>query len=183
MKIYTKTGDKGDTSLAGGTRVSKTDPRVEAYGTVDELISHLGLLRAFNDDHAQNEEIQQVQQCLMNISALLAADEKTSKTLPKLQLSDIQQLENSIDKLEKGLPPLRSFVIPSPPIVSAQCHVARTVCRRAERTAIAASNQFVIDEYIIPYLNRLSDYLFVLARHFSQNAGQSETAWIPNINS
>ncbi|MCL2098407.1 MAG: cob(I)yrinic acid a,c-diamide adenosyltransferase [Bacteroidales bacterium] len=164
MKIYTKTGDKGATSLMGGAWVSKTDPRVEAYGTVDELISHLGLLRAWNNNHAQNEEILQIQQCLMNISALLAADEKTTKVLPKIQLSDIQQLENSIDVMNKDLPPLRSFVIPSPPDVAAQCHVSRTVCRRTERMAIAAGDQFAIAENIIPYLNRLSDYLFVLAR-------------------
>ena len=173
MKVYTKTGDKGTTSLAGGTRVSKADPRVEAYGTVDELISHLGLLRALHTDNAQNEEIFRIQQCLMNISALLAVDEKTIKTLPKIQLFDIQQLESSIDIMEKDLPPLRAFVIASPPTVAAQCHVARTVCRRAERTVITASNQFTIDEHIIPYLNRLSDYLFVLARHVAANVGKS----------
>ena len=164
MRIYTKTGDKGATSLLGGTRVSKTDPRVEAYGTIDELISHLGLIRAFNPDHLQNEEIQEIQQCLMNISALLAADEKTSKVLQKIQQSDIQHLENSIDKMAEELPPLQAFVVPSPPAVSAQCHVARTVCRRAERATIAAGEQFAIDEHIIPYLNRLSDYLFILSR-------------------
>ncbi|MDR0294681.1 MAG: cob(I)yrinic acid a,c-diamide adenosyltransferase [Prevotellaceae bacterium] len=167
MKIYTKTGDKGYTSLAGGMRVSKADPRVEAYGTVDELISHLGLLRALNNNSSQNEEIQQIQQCLMHISALLAADEKTTKILQKIQSLDIQQLEHKIDTIEKGLPPLRAFIIPSPPAVSAQCHVARTVCRRAERAVIVASEQFAIDEYIVPYLNRLSDYLFVLSRQFS----------------
>jgi len=164
MKIYTKTGDKGYTSLAGGTRVSKADPRVEAYGTVDELISHLGLLRAFNNNHSQDEEIEQIQLCLMNISALLAADEQTTKILPKIQQSDIQKLEDSIDEMAKELPPLRAFVVPSPPALSAQCHVARTVCRRAERAVIAAGEQFAIDEHIVPYLNRLSDYLFVMSR-------------------
>jgi len=177
MKIYTKTGDRGTTSLAGGTRVSKTDPRVEAYGTVDELIAHLGLLRAFNHDHPQDEEIRQIQQCLMTISALLSTDEKTKKALPEIKPSDIHQLENSMDMMEKDLPPLRSFVLPSPPALVAQCHVARTVCRRAERTVIAASNQFIIDEHIIPYLNRLSDYLFVLSRQLSHNAGKSEVVW------
>ena len=168
MKIYTKTGDKGYTSLVGGTRVSKADLRVEAYGTVDELISHLGLLRALNNNHSQNEEIQQIQQCLMNISALLAVDEQTTKVLQKIQISDIQQLEGWIDAIEKNLPPLRTFIIPSPPVVSAQCHIARTVCRRAERVVIAASEQFAIDEHIVPYLNRLSDYLFILSRQLSQ---------------
>ena len=177
MKIYTKTGDQGTTSLAGGTRVSKTDLRVEAYGTVDELIAHLGLFRAFSSNDVQNKEIQDIQQCLMSISALLAADEKTTKILPKIQSSAIQQLEDSIDSMEKGLPPLRSFVIASPPATSAQCHVARTVCRRAERAVIAASRQFAIAECIIPYLNRLSDYLFILSRKVSHDAGSSEAVW------
>jgi len=172
MKIYTKTGDRGTTSLAGGMRVSKADLRVEAYGTVDELISHLGLLRALNNNDAQNEEILQIQQCLMTIAALLAVDEKTTKILPGIQTVDIQKLENAIDIMEKSLPPLKAFVVPSPPAVAAQCHVARTVCRRAERMAVAAcrntaSHVLTIDEHIIPYLNRLSDYLFVLARQLS----------------
>jgi len=178
MKLYTKSGDNGTTALVGGTRVSKCDPRVEAYGTVDELISHLGLLRYHLPNKAQQDELLHIQQRLMLLSALLASDGSV-KELPKIQAADIQALENSIDRMEEGLPALCAFVLPGPPTAAAQCHVARCVCRRAERCAIVASQQFAIDECVTQYLNRLSDYLFILSRQITHEAGGTEIVWLP----
>ncbi len=178
MKIYTKTGDKGATALVGGTRVSKTDLRVEAYGTVDELISHIGLLRSYPVNAQQSADLLRIQQDLMVASALLASD-GGPKQLPEIQPEAIKALESAIDDMDTTLPALHAFLLPGPPAAAAQCHVARCVCRRAERTALKAAQQHTINENVITYLNRLSDYLFVLARQLTHTAGVDETCWLP----
>ena len=182
MKIYTKTGDAGTTSLVGGTRVSKTHPRVMAYGDLDELISHLGILRGrcLEIEGCAPEEafLRRIQEDLMQISAHFAADTKQAKLKPldaEMQLP----LEAEIDRLTALLPPLGAFVLPSSPVASSECHVARTVCRRAERSALLIEDLLPGDEAGLKYLNRLSDYLFTLARYLCVASGASEDYWIP----
>ena len=165
MNVYTKKGDSGTTSLIGGTRVAKNDPRVEAYGVVDEVIAHLGVVRTFFTDKATTELLQHIQEALMTLSAHLAND-GSHKNLPPVKQESIELLETSIDRMQEKLPPLQSFVIPGPPPAAAHCHVARTVCRRAERAVVALGANSVAPEIII-YLNRLSDFLFVLSRTIS----------------
>ena len=171
--IYTKTGDHGVTSLVGGSRVSKDDLRVEAYGTVDELNAHLGVLAAMAADlsPAIAEDIKQIQHDLFVIQTLLATpDEQRRNQLPQVDINRVCILENKIDALEAKLPPLQSFVISGGSLPAAQCHVARTVCRRAERRIVSLSQQCEIPAEILPYINRLSDYLFLLSRRFLQLA-------------
>ena len=163
MSIYTKTGDQGATSLIGGTRVAKNHPRVEAYGTVDELNSHIGVVRAYLANETTSALLRQIQETLMTLSAHLAND-GSCKTLPDLSNDSIGLLETSIDHMQEELPPLKSFVIPGPPVASAHCHVARTVCRRAERAVVALGRDATSPQITI-YLNRLSDFLFVLSRY------------------
>ncbi len=178
MKIYTKTGDKGTTALVGGTRVSKADTRVEAYGTVDELISHLALLRSYPLLSSYDTGLEQIQSCLMILSAQLASD-GSPKKLPEIKESDIQSLEVGIDQITKELPLIQSFIIAGPPAAAAQCHIARCICRRAERLAVAVESQHTVNKNITPYLNRLSDYLFVLSRKVTHEAGMPENFWLP----
>ncbi len=177
MKVYTKTGDKGTTALVGGTRVSKAHPRVEAYGTVDELISCLGVVRGYEIGNGLQKELHEIQIQLMNAAALLAADEHTSKKIPAVTQEAVVALENAIDEMDKNLPPLRSFVLPAAPLAAGACHVARSVCRRAERTAVALEHP--APEMVAIYLNRLSDYLFVLSRKLTIDAGYTEETWNP----
>ena len=177
MKVYTKTGDEGLTSLVGGTRVRKNDVRVEAYGTVDELISFIGLLRAQPVTPAQNEALLHIQQCLMIVAAHLAND-GSNKKLPELTDVHIHFLETNIDAMSAGLPPLHAFVLPAPPAVAALCHVARSVCRRAERAALAGKQQTAASANITIYLNRLSDYLFILSRQLTVDANEKEEFWV-----
>ncbi|MDR2937675.1 MAG: cob(I)yrinic acid a,c-diamide adenosyltransferase [Prevotellaceae bacterium] len=173
--IYTKTGDKGTTSLGNGTRVSKAHIRVEAYGTVDELCSHLGLLRAMNVGKPHNETLLNIQKMLMTAAAQLSLCKGFEVTE-----SDVKMLENEIDALQKSLPPLKYFVLPSGNMAAAQCHVARCVCRRAERLTVQLlENQDSAEETLLGLLNRLSDYLFVLSRTICVAAGIDETFWIP----
>lgn len=182
MKIYTKTGDKGQTSLIGGTRVPKHHIRIEAYGTVDELNSYIGLLRDQEiDQHSKNILIE-VQDRLFTIGASLASDPERSKMkIPDLKEEDITLLENEIDKMNDTLPEMRSFVLPGGHTTVSFCHIARTVCRRAERNTIHLSeNEFVAD-LVIKYLNRLSDYLFVLARKLTHQLNATETPWKPRM--
>ena len=175
MKIYTKTGDEGTTSLVGGERVSKASLRVNAYGDVDELISHLGVLRSETDEDLPLKRIQ----CdLMKISAHFASG-KDIPALKKTGKEDIAFLEEQIDSLTAKLPPMNFFVLPAGPRASADCHVARTVCRRAERSAIAMDSKTEQDSLGIRYLNRLSDYLFTLARYLCIASGAEEDRWIP----
>jgi cob(I)alamin adenosyltransferase len=177
MKVYTKTGDEGLTSLVGGARVPKNDIRVEAYGTVDELISFIGLLRAQPVTPAQNEDLLHIEQCLMTVAAHLAND-GSSKKLPELTDGHIRFLETHIDHISAGLPPLHAFVLPAPPAAAALCHVARSVCRRAERAALTVKQQAALPANIMIYLNRLSDYLFTLSRQLTLEAKKEEEFWI-----
>jgi cob(I)alamin adenosyltransferase len=179
-KIYTKTGDLGETSLLGGTRVMKSHERVDAYGTIDELNSILGLLR----DQPINEHYQQVllriQQNLFVAEARIAADPNLQLTsLPPLLEEEISLLENEIDEMNKSLEELIHFILPGGYAPSSICHVARTVCRRAERAVIKLSTLSPVEEIIIRYLNRLSDYLFVLARKIGKDSDANETVWAP----
>ncbi len=183
MKIYTKTGDKGKTSLVTGTRVSKDHVRIEAYGTVDELNAHLGLLRAFAPGgHACQVLLLQVQDRLFAMGSWLAKDEKEiAFALPRLQPDDIPLLERAMDAMDAELPPLRNFVLPGGDAAVAQCHVCRTVCRRAERRVVQLGQQGLeLDPEHVRYLNRLSDYLFVLSRKLAQDLGVVETPWKPS---
>jgi cob(I)alamin adenosyltransferase len=177
MKIYTKTGDKGTTALVGGTRVSKDNIRVNAYGTVDELISMLGFLRAQSITPEQNHDLCYIQQCLMTASSHLASD-GSGKKLPEIKEEDIQMLENGIDRMLSTCPVLHAFVLPAPPASSALCHIARSVCRRAEREAVAVQSQFYVPDNVMKYLNRLSDYLFALSRQLTADSGVKDEVWL-----
>ena len=165
--IYTKTGDRGTTSLVGGSRVSKDDVRVEAYGTVDELNSHIGLLAELIRPLAggYHDELKAVQHNLFTLQTLLATeDEAIYARLPQLAEEEVEMLERQIDTLSDMLPKLHNFVIAGGNVVGAQCHICRTVCRRAERCVVTLARETKIDDVLLRYLNRLSDYLFVLAR-------------------
>ena len=192
MKIYTKTGDDGMTSLIGGKRVSKDNPQVEAYGDVDELTCHLGLLIALleknNISHPQQVEIHQsllrIQRVLMFVGAYFATPaDGTQKNIKESDYAEIEWLEGEIDKMSDKMNPLKAFVLPGAPIQSAECHVARTICRRCERRSVTlcAENKNVTDnlEFSRKYLNRLSDYLFTLARYFCFLTDTPEEFWIP----
>ena len=179
MKVYTKTGDKGTTSLVGGKRVSKAHPRVDAYGTVDELISYIGVIRSYDVDPHYKDVLYKIQDRLMVCAALLASDGESTKTLPHISAEDITLLENEIDMMDSVLPPLNHFVLPGGCLPNAFCNVARSVCRRAERGVIGLTDEFDIDENIPQYLNRLSDYLFVLSRKLAKDFNADEVYWIP----
>jgi cob(I)alamin adenosyltransferase len=179
MKIYTKKGDKGETSLIGGDRVKKSHERLHAYGTVDELNSYVGLLR----DHIEEENIQtellEIQDRLFTLGSQLAATPDSKVNLPALNISDIEALEKSIDSMNESLPEMRSFVLPGGHKTVSLCHVARTICRRAERWAIAIDQDEISNDLIVAYLNRLSDYFFMLSRYMSKILKVSENPWKP----
>lgn len=179
--IYTKTGDAGTTSLVGGSRVDKDNKRVEAYGTVDELNSHVGLLaemlRRFKGGYY--DELKAVQKNLFDIQTLLATeDEAIYARLPQLQLEEVDILERQIDTISDRLPKLQNFVIAGGNIEGAQAHVCRTVCRRAERVIVALAHDVSVDQVVLRYINRLSDYLFVLARAVVLADGKTEDLYI-----
>ena len=181
MKIYTKTGDAGDTGLFGGGRVGKDHPRVEAYGDVDELNAVLGTVRAIEQMPRIDEIIARVQRDLFSIGALLATPnrEKMTEQLEKARVDDarIVELEHAIDECERELDPLRSFILPGGTPKAAALHVARTVCRRAERRVVALQREIDVPELVVRYLNRLSDLLFMLARVANRRAGAGEVTW------
>jgi len=182
FKIYTKTGDKGQTSLIGGTRVPKFDIRIEAYGTVDELNSNIGLIRDQAIDNHSKEILIEIQDRLFTIGSLLAEDTKKNKmTLPQISETDIQLLEKEIDKMNETLPEMKSFVLPGGHTTISFCHVARCVCRRAERCVLRLNEEQPVNELVYKYLNRLSDYLFVLSRKFTQDLKATETPWKPRL--
>jgi len=182
MKIYTKTGDQGTTSLFGGTRVSKADLRIDTYGTVDELNSYLGLLRDQAVNDKRKELLIEIQDRLFTIGSILATEPgNTNVKIPSLIESDIMLLESEMDKMDEVLEPMRSFVLPGGHPSVSFGHVARTVCRRAERLTIALHAQEAIDPLVIKYLNRLSDYLFVLCRMMAHELKIEETAWKPRL--
>jgi cob(I)alamin adenosyltransferase len=179
MKIYTKTGDQGKTSLLSGTRVSKGHPRLHAYGTVDELNSWIGLLREYANE-GQKAELITIQETLFSIGSHLAAEPGVQKfPLPALDDAKINALERSIDTMNSHLPELRNFILPGGHVSVSHCHIARTVCRRAERLVTETGEIDQIPDFIVVYLNRLSDWLFVLARKFGADFGAEEIAWNP----
>ena len=181
MKIYTKTGDAGDTGLFGGGRVGKDHPRVEAYGDVDELNAMLGLVRAMEPMPRIDEVIVPIQRDLFAIGALLATPdrEKMRASLEKARIDDgrIRELEVAIDHCESELEPLRSFIVPGGTAKAASLHVARTVCRRAERRVVSLARSEELPPIVIVFLNRVSDLLFMLARVANRRAGAGEVSW------
>ena len=180
MKIYTKTGDQGQTSLIGGTRISKANLRIESYGTVDELNSFIGLLSDQNVNKNRQEILKEIQDRLFTIGSSLAADPDLShKILPDILETDIELLEKQMDEMDTHLPELRFFVLPGGHQAVSFAHVARTVCRRAERICIRLQEEQEVDPLVIIYLNRLSDYLFVLSRKIAHELGVEEVKWIP----
>lgn len=183
MKIYTKTGDKGQTSLISGRRVSKADTRIDAYGTVDELNSWIGLVRDQPVNEVRRELLKEIQDRLFTVGAALATDpEKTPrKAMPDIVEGDITLLEQAMDAMDAELPELRAFVLPGGHESVSFAHLARTVCRRAERLVIGLSEQSPVEPLVIQYLNRLSDYLFMLSRKMTQELGSEEVAWKPRV--
>lgn len=180
-KIYTKTGDEGTTSLVGGVRVSKADIRLDAYGTIDELNSFIGLLISVMDDAEQEELLRTVQHKLFSLGAYLATDrERTARVVEShVSADDVHRLEQAIDGMNASLPPLAGFILPGGSYPASVCHVCRTVCRRAERRiqALEDSLSYQLDGQVKCFVNRLSDYLFVLSRRLNNLTGRSEIYW------
>ena len=187
MKIYTKTGDKGTTALFGGTRVPKHHIRIESYGTIDELNSYLGLIRDQEIDQVYKSALITIQEQLFTVGAILATDPekallksgKDRLNIPKISQNDISDLEAQMDLMDSKLPPMTNFVLPGGHQTVSFCHIARCVCRRAERLASALNELEPFEPETLTYLNRLSDYLFVLARKLSKDLLVKETSWIP----
>jgi len=180
MKIYTKTGDKGLTSLIGGTRVPKHHIRIESYGTVDELNSWIGLIGDQETTQHDREILKQIQDRLFTIGASLAADPERSKmVIPDLNIADIELLEQEMDTMNELLPELKHFILPGGNNTISYCHIARCVCRRAERITVHLAQESGVDEQVIIYLNRLSDYLFTLGRSIAHRQQVPENKWIP----
>ena len=180
MKIYTKKGDQGKTGLLGGTRVPKHHIRIESYGTTDELNSQIGLLISLDTSNWFNEELLIIQDRLFTIGSHLAADPVKNKfELPVIASKDVKFLESKIDAMQLILPELKNFILPGGSVFNAHCHVARCVCRRAERCVSHLSEVDQVEAIILQYLNRLSDYLFVLSRIINYKLDKPETAWVP----
>lgn len=182
FKIYTKTGDNGTSGLIGGTRVSKTDQRLEAYGTVDELNSWIGLIRTTFIEEEVSQTLELIQNKLFVIGSYLATDSSKSDLRQKLDCggASISKLENEIDRMQEQLPALTHFVLPGGTPSAAHTHIARTVCRRAERRITAIEHELGNDKNALKFINRLSDYLFVLARYNNYTNKQNETLWNDN---
>jgi cob(I)alamin adenosyltransferase len=182
MKIYTKTGDKGYTSLIGGTRVPKHHLRIESYGTVDELNSYIGLIRDQEITAHDKQVLKEIQDRLFTIGSSLASDpEKSRMVIPDLHEADIDLLEKEMDTMNEKLPELRHFILPGGNNAISFCHIARCVCRRAERLSVHLSEESQVDVKVNIYLNRLSDYLFVLARKIGGDGNVPENQWIPRV--
>ncbi len=178
MRIYTRTGDDGTTGLLGRDRVPKHDPRVEAYGSVDELNAVLGVVRAHDAGRWLEDLLPRIQSDLFRVGAELAtADEKMLQKLDRIADTDIEGLEGAIDRLEADLPALTRFVLPAGSPLAAHLHLARTVCRRAERRVTALAGSGSVEPRIVRYLNRLADLLFVMARWCNHRAGMPEVTW------
>lgn len=187
MKIYTKTGDKGTTALFGGTRVPKHHIRIETYGTVDELNSNIGLIRDQEIDSHSKEILIQIQDRLFTLGAILATapEKETLKSgkqrlnIPRIIEEDINLLENEMDRMNESLPEMTHFVLPGGHPTVSYCHITRCICRRAERLTTLLNEQEPIDGLVLMYLNRLSDYLFVLARKLTKDLQAEEIKWVP----
>jgi cob(I)alamin adenosyltransferase len=184
FKIYTKTGDKGTTSLIGGTKVPKSHLRIEAYGTVDELNSYVGLCRDIISDEKTREILLEIQDRLFTIGSSLACDPErdTAMKIPDLKESDVSLLESEIDRMSDETPPMKSFVLPGGHPTVSQLHVARCVCRRAERCCVRLQlEDMPVESVLIKYVNRLSDYLFILSRYMTLKLGVEEIPWKPRV--
>ena len=179
-RIYTRTGDKGETGLVGGARVSKDSLRVDAYGSVDELNSVLGVVRAFLNDKELDELLAGLQRDLFVVGADLASTpEAQQRSLPRISKERIVEMERAIDRFETELSPLKAFILPGGGVAGSLLHNARTVSRRAERRIVTLSKREPINEQMVPYMNRLSDLLFVLARVANRRENKAETEWHP----
>ncbi len=182
MKIYTKTGDKGYTSLIGGTRVPKHHLRIESYGTIDELNSYIGLIRDQEIPEPDKNTLKEIQDRLFTIGSTLAADpERSRMKIPDLHEEDIELLEKQMDKMNEFLPELKHFILPGGNPIASYCHIARCVCRRAERITVHLSEKEWVEEKVIVYLNRLSDYLFTLSRKVISDHENEENNWLPRV--
>ncbi len=182
MKIYTRKGDEGKTSLLSGSRVPKHHLRIEAYGTVDELNAYIGLIRDQNLEEAEQNELMEMQDRLFTIGAILASEpDKGSFKLPPMHEADVSNLEEAIDRMEQELPKMQAFILPGGHPTVSYCHIARCVCRRAERVVEELDEKEKVDPLILRYLNRASDHLFVLARKLGQDLGTEERPWEPKM--
>lgn len=182
MKVYTKKGDKGTTGLIGGTRVLKSSLRIEAYGTVDELNSYLGLIRDQNITKEYVEQLLEIQDRLFTIGSSLAADpEKSKMKIPDLLETDVHSLENWMDEMDKSLPEMKNFVLPGGHTTVSYTHIARCVCRRAERIIVNLGQHDFVADLVVTYINRLSDYLFVLSRKLTFDLKAEEHPWHPRM--
>jgi len=183
MKVYTKTGDKGKTSLFGGKRVLKNDLQINAYGTVDELNSWMGMLRDSTNIDQEKKVIIDIQETLFTVGSYLASDsaKKNAMKLPVLHSSMIEKLEQEMDAMDANLPEMKSFVLPGGHVAVSNCHIARTVCRRAERAVVAMKSDDKDIDFAIQYINRLSDYLFVLSRKWTIDFDAEEIPWAPKM--
>ena len=179
MKIYTKTGDAGTTSLLGGSRVSKADMRIETYGTVDELNSHVGLLRSEADEEESVALLLFIQDRLFTMGSHLALESGKNFQLPTIESDDVERLERAMDRMNEVVPPMRHFILPGSNSAEAHAHIARSVCRRAERLLVALNENEPQEPILQIFLNRLSDYLFVYSRFLTHQKGLEETPWIP----
>jgi cob(I)alamin adenosyltransferase len=184
IKIYTKTGDKGSTSLIGGTKVPKSHLRIEAYGTIDELNSSIGLCRDLLNDHESRTLLLEIQDRLFTIGSSLACDpiKAPKMRIPDLKDADVALLENEIDRLNDMLPPMKSFILPGGHPTVSQIHITRCVCRRAERCCVRLELESLeVEPIILQYLNRLSDYLFILSRYAGKLLDTPELPWKPRV--
>ncbi len=184
FKIYTKTGDLGKTSLIGGTKVPKSHIRIDTYGTVDELNSWVGVIGDYCADPHSKSILKEIQDRLFTVGSSLACDpdKEPLMKIPDLKETDIQLLENEIDAMNESLPPMKFFVLPGGHLAVSQSHIARCVCRRAERCCVNMQEQdLFVDPLVIKYLNRLSDYLFVLSRYIGYQLGIAEIPWKPRV--
>jgi cob(I)alamin adenosyltransferase len=182
MKIYTKKGDEGKTGLIGGTRVTKNAIRIDAYGTVDELNSYIGVVRDYHIDEIYKKQLIEIQDRLFTIGSSLASDpEKSNMKIPDLNESDIAFLEQCMDEIDSQLPEMRYFVLPGGNHAVSFCHVARCVCRRAERLIVELKQNEFVAPLVLPYMNRLSDYLFVLSRKIAMDLNADEQPWHPRV--
>ena len=182
MKIYTKKGDKGTTGLIGGTRVPKSSLRIEAYGTVDELNSYIGMLRDQEIEAKYKEQLIEIQDRLFTIGSSLASDpEKSNMKIPDLHHEDVVLLENWMDEMEEQLPAMTHFILPGGHQAVSVSHIARCVCRRAERIIVDLHQHEFVAELVMQYMNRLSDYMFVLGRKIGQDLNAPEQAWKPRM--
>lgn len=183
MKIYTRTGDDGTTGLVGGTRVKKYDIRLEAYGTIDELNSYIGLIRSLQTDKSADRLLEKIQHKLFVIGANLATEESLNSVKKQFPChpADIAMLEQAMDEMTAELPELRNFILPGGTQATSVCHVARTVCRRAERRIVELAEKAEVDPNLIRFVNRLSDYLFVLSRKTTLDQKAAEILWNPEV--